>query len=109
MNNTGTLSKEVGIALVAILILAAIPLLTPSRLVTDFVIRLAAFGVFATSLNILLGSGGMVSFGHAMFFGGGAFAFGLLMQNADVSIGSEERHVGKECVSTCVYRSSTDH
>ncbi|AEC21177.1 ABC transporter permease protein [Pusillimonas sp. T7-7] len=86
MNNTGTLSKEVGIALVAILILAAIPLLTPSRLVTDFVIRLAAFGVFATSLNILIGYGGMVSFGHAMFFGGGAYAFGLLMQKAGVSI-----------------------
>lgn len=86
MNNNGTLSKEVGIALVAILILAAIPLLTPSRLVTDFVIRLAAFGVFATSLNILIGYGGMVSFGHAMFFGGGAYAFGLLMQKAGVSI-----------------------
>src|SRR5690606_29168592 len=59
---------------------------TPSRLVMDFVIRLAAFGVFATSLNILIGYGGMVSFGHAMFFGAGAYAFGLLMQKAGTSI-----------------------
>ncbi|NYT84853.1 branched-chain amino acid ABC transporter permease [Pollutimonas harenae] len=86
MSNNGALSKELVISLVAILILAALPFFTSSRLVTDFVIRLAAFGVFATSLNILIGYGGMVSFGHAMFFGGGAYAFGLLMQKAGTSI-----------------------
>ncbi|MGB6103129.1 MAG: branched-chain amino acid ABC transporter permease [Pusillimonas sp.] len=86
MNNTGTLSREVVIAIVALALLAVIPFLTPSRLISDFVIRLAAFGVFATSLNILIGYGGMVSFGHAMFFGGGAYAFGLLMQKAGVPI-----------------------
>lgn len=73
-------------AAIAVAVLVVIPLLTPSRLVMDFVIRLAAFGVFATSLNILIGYGGMVSFGHAMFFGAGAYAFGLLMQKAGTSI-----------------------
>ena len=66
--------------LLALAILAVVPYLTSSRVVLDFVIRLAAFGVFATSLNILVGYGGMVSFGHALFFGGGAYAFGLMMQ-----------------------------
>ena len=46
----------------------------------DFVIRCAAFGLFATSLNLLVGYGGMISFGHGMFFGLGAYGFGLLMQ-----------------------------
>lgn len=52
----------------------------------DFIIRLAAFGIFATSLNLLVGYGGMVSFGHAMFFGAGAYAFGLLLQKTGIPI-----------------------
>lgn len=80
------LGRELTCALIGLAILAAIPLLSPSRLVMDFVIRLAAFGVFATSLNILIGYGGMVSFGHSMFFGAGAYVFGLLMQKAGTSI-----------------------
>ncbi len=77
---------EALVALLVLAVLAALPWLLPSRLLMDFVIRLAAFGIFATSLNILVGYGGMVSFGHAMFFGGGAYAFGLLMQQAGTSI-----------------------
>lgn len=80
------MAKETVWALIGLAILVLIPLLVPSRLVMDFVIRLAAFGVLATSLNILVGYGGMVSFGHAMFFGSGAYAFGLLMQKAGTSI-----------------------
>lgn len=86
MNETRNYSKELGLAVLALAILVAIPYLTSSRLISDYIIRLAAFGVFATSLNILIGYGGMVSFGHAMFFGGGAYAFGLLMQKAGTSI-----------------------
>ena len=78
--------KELFWAGVALALLVAVPFMTSSRIALDFVIRLAAFGVFATSLNILVGYGGMVSFGHAMFFGTGAYAFGLMMQKAGVSI-----------------------
>ena len=86
MNLNLSFNKELLIALVGLAILVAIPLFSPSRVALDFVIRLAAFGIFATSLNILVGYGGMVSFGHAMFFGGGAYAFGLLMQKGGTSI-----------------------
>lgn len=78
--------REWLLAIAALAVLAVLPLVFSSRVLTDFVIRLAAFGVFATSLNILVGYGGMVSFGHGMFFGAGAYAFGLLMQKAGVSI-----------------------
>lgn len=84
--NGSAFIKEIAWALLALTILITIPLISPSRLVMDFVIRLAAFGVLATSLNILVGYGGMVSFGHAMFFASGAYAFGLLMQKAGTSI-----------------------
>jgi len=61
-------------------VLVALPHLVPSKAFMDFAIRAAAFAVFATSLNLLVGYAGMVSFGHGMFFGLGAYAFGLLMQ-----------------------------
>ena len=86
MKSQSTLRHDIGWALAALLVLSLLPLLTQSRVSLDFVIRLAAFGIFASSLNILVGYGGMVSFGHAMFFGSGAYVFGLLMQKTQVSI-----------------------
>jgi branched-chain amino acid transport system permease protein len=59
-----------------------------SKPLMDLVLRLAIFGLFALSLNILVGYTGLISFGHAMFFGFGAYAFGLLMQAGGVSIPS---------------------
>jgi branched-chain amino acid transport system permease protein len=38
--------------------------------------------LFALSLNLILGFGGMVSFGHAAFFGVGAYTVALLMKKA---------------------------
>jgi branched-chain amino acid transport system permease protein len=86
MKSQSTLRKDIAWALAALLFLSVLPLLTQSRVTLDFVIRLAALGIFASSLNILVGYGGMVSFGHAMFFGSGAYVFGLLMQKTDASI-----------------------
>ena len=86
MKSQSTLRHDIGWALAALLVLSLLPLLTQSRVTLDFVIRLAALGIFASSLNILVGYGGMVSFGHAMFFGSGAYVFGLLMQKTQVSI-----------------------
>jgi len=40
--------------------------------------RFLIFAVAATSLNLILGYGGMVSFGHAVYLGIGAYATGLL-------------------------------
>jgi branched-chain amino acid transport system permease protein len=42
--------------------------------------------LFATSLNLILGFGGMVSFGHAAFFGVGAYTVALLMKKAGISL-----------------------
>ena len=41
--------------------------------------KIVVFAIAATSLNLVLGYGGMVSFGHAAFFGLGAYATGVLM------------------------------
>jgi branched-chain amino acid transport system permease protein len=42
--------------------------------------RILIYGLIATSLNLLIGYGGMVSFGHAAFVGAGAYALAALMQ-----------------------------
>jgi branched-chain amino acid transport system permease protein len=44
----------------------------------DLVRRIMIFAVAALSLNLILGYGGMVSFGHAAYLGVGAYAVGVL-------------------------------
>lgn len=44
-----------------------------------FATRLLIFALAATGLNFIVGYGGMVAFGHAAFFGIGAYAVALLM------------------------------
>lgn len=77
---------DVLIAIAAFAVLATLPFLLSSKALLDFVIRCSAFGLFATSLNLLVGYTGMISFGHGMFFGLGAYGFGLLMQRTGVPI-----------------------
>jgi branched-chain amino acid transport system permease protein len=50
---------------------------------TKFATRIAVFGMAALALDILLGYAGLVSLGHAAFFGVGAYATGMLV-NAGV-------------------------
>jgi len=78
--------RDVLIAVIAFAVLASLPLLTESKALLDFVIRCSAYGLFATSLNLLVGYTGLTSFGHGMFFGLGAYSFGLIMQKLGVPI-----------------------
>ena len=81
-----SLAFDLLIGAAAFAILALLPVVWPSKALVDFVIRGAALGLFATSLNFLVGYGGMVSFGHGMFFGLGAYTFALLMQRTGMPI-----------------------
>ncbi|MBI5261833.1 MAG: branched-chain amino acid ABC transporter permease [Bradyrhizobium sp.] len=74
------------VALAAFAVLALLPLVSDSKALLDFVIRCSAYGLFATSLNLLVGYTGMISFGHGMFFGLGAYGYGLIMQRIGVPI-----------------------
>jgi branched-chain amino acid transport system permease protein len=44
----------------------------------SFGTRVLIYAIAAASLNLVLGYGGMVSFGHAAFFGAGAYIVGIL-------------------------------
>ncbi|MCB2229015.1 MAG: branched-chain amino acid ABC transporter permease [Desulfarculaceae bacterium] len=61
-------------------LLAAMPWIMPPfqlRLITEAII----FSLYAVSYNLLLGYAGLLSFGHAMFFGVGAFATALALNH----------------------------
>jgi branched-chain amino acid transport system permease protein len=81
-----SLLRDSLIAIAVFAVLALLPFIVPGKGFTDFMVRLAAFGIFATSLNLLVGYAGMESFGHGLFFGLGCYSFGLIMQTFPVSI-----------------------
>ena len=65
----------------AIVLLAALPpfaLALGQAFYIDLVRRIMIFALAAISLNLILGYGGMVSFGHAAYLGVGAYAVGIL-------------------------------
>ena len=69
-------------------VLAALPVLAFMAGDTFYVglaTRILIFALAATSLNLILGFGGMVSFGHAAFVGVGAYTVAILMQSGVVS------------------------
>lgn len=72
----GTRGRMVVTAL--LLVLAALPFVADQFLLI-LTIDILIFALFAASLHFILGSGGLVSFGHAAFFGGGAYAAALLV------------------------------
>ncbi|MBM3393792.1 MAG: branched-chain amino acid ABC transporter permease, partial [Betaproteobacteria bacterium] len=81
-----SIARDLGIAAGALVLLALAPVLYPNQTVMDFIVRLSAFALFATSLNLLVGYTGLVSFGHGLFFGLGAYSFALMMQFLGTSI-----------------------
>lgn len=81
-----SLKRDVALAGAAIAGLLLIHALVPSTAFSDFLVRCAAMGIFATSLNLLVGQTGMVSFGHGMFYGLGAYAFVLLMHRTTLDV-----------------------
>ena len=50
-------------------------------------IEVLAFALYAVSFNVLLGYGGMLSFGHAAFFGIGGYAAAIVMKKAGLPAG----------------------
>jgi branched-chain amino acid transport system permease protein len=71
-------SSEARLLAASAAVLAALPLFSgeyPLILLTDIFV----FALFAVSLHFLMGPGGVISFGHAAYFGIGAYAAALLV------------------------------
>ncbi|MBM3593050.1 MAG: ABC transporter permease [Alphaproteobacteria bacterium] len=78
MQPRGFAAAEKLLVLLAVLAAAAVPIFGDTyaiKVATEVLI----FALAAFSLNFLVGNGGIVSFGHAAYFGLGAYASGLLV------------------------------
>ena len=59
--------------LIAFFVLIALVIAAPSMLYPVFVMKVLCFALFACAFNLLIGYVGLLSFGHAAFFGLGAY------------------------------------
>jgi branched-chain amino acid transport system permease protein len=95
MRATKVVPVGLGAALVAVL--AILPLLSlrvpgilPGPTYTPGALQLMAlcmvYAALALSYNLLLGTGGLLSFGHALYFGAGAYGLGILLERTDLSL-----------------------
>ncbi len=65
--------------------LAAVPALTSANIVLNFMVGALIVALAAQGWNLLGGFGGQLSFGHAAFYGTGAYATALLQQRYGVN------------------------
>ena len=75
------MSKRAIVVAAFLLALAAVPPLATllnQPFYLDLIRRMMIFAIAALSLNLILGYGGMISFGHAAYLGVGAYAVGVL-------------------------------
>jgi branched-chain amino acid transport system permease protein len=79
-----TYLKKYSLGLIVFVLLIFLPLFS-SEYVKVVAMQIFIFGVFAISYDLLLGYTGIASFGHAMFFGTGAYMTAMLMLKAGFS------------------------
>ncbi|WP_458094917.1 branched-chain amino acid ABC transporter permease [Roseomonas sp. WA12] len=68
-------------AVIILALAALVPILAPmlgSPATVSLATRIAIYAIAASSLNLLLGGAGLISFGHAAYFGLGGYAVGIL-------------------------------
>ena len=66
--------------LIAFTLLLLVGAVAPLLVYPAFLTKLLCFAIFAMAFNLLVGYTGLLSFGHAMFFGGAAYVSGHAMK-----------------------------
>ncbi|WP_342503736.1 branched-chain amino acid ABC transporter permease [Lysinibacillus sp. FSL L8-0126] len=81
------MNKKMSLRSIAFFLLLAIfivlPFVNDSRTLLILLTQIFIFGILAMSYDILLGYTGIVSFGHAMFFGIGAYTTAVMLKQMD--------------------------
>src|SRR5262249_20929806 len=83
MIRSHSLARQIPWTLIVFLALLTVPFLG-SRYETFLGTQIVVYSLFALSLNLLLGTTGLVSFGHVAYFGVGAYFCGILMKTFGV-------------------------
>jgi branched-chain amino acid transport system permease protein len=69
----------------AVVVLALVPL-AGSTYLLYLATQIIIFVLFATSLNLLVGYGGLISFGHAAFFAIGGYSSAILLKTFEIPV-----------------------
>jgi len=80
------MTKPNMVYLLIFIMLLTVPFVSDSRTLLIMFTQIFLFAIFAMSYDILLGYTGIVSFGHAMFFGIGAYSTGVMLKHFDSTI-----------------------
>jgi branched-chain amino acid transport system permease protein len=70
--------QDFSVVMVIAIVILLLPLFIPSHW-SSLVAKMLIYGLFATSLNIIWGYANIPSFGHAAFFGAGAYSAAILV------------------------------
>jgi branched-chain amino acid transport system permease protein len=68
------------------LLVLALALVAPMVWYPVFLMKLLCFGLFACAFNLLIGFTGLLSFGHAAFFGSAGYVAGYLLRDKGVPV-----------------------
>ena len=68
-----TLLRHYGVWIAAAILFAALPVVFTSGFALTLLCKMGVLIIFAIAYNMLLGQGGMLSFGHAIYFGRGGY------------------------------------
>lgn len=68
-----TLLRNYGVWIAAAILFAALPIVFTSGFALTLLCKMGVLIIFAIAYNMLLGQGGMLSFGHAIYFGLGGY------------------------------------
>jgi branched-chain amino acid transport system permease protein len=71
-------SIVVGLTIIGLLLVPVYALAVGNTFMLTLFTRIVILAIAATSLNLIMGYGGMVSFGHAAYLGVGGYVFGIL-------------------------------
>ena len=74
MSTSAVSSGDLGAQRIAFAVMVALLLLAPLVVYPVFMMKVMCFALFACAFNLLIGFGGLLSFGHAMFLGSAGYA-----------------------------------
>lgn len=78
--------RSYALPVLLILFLALLPMLGLPSYISSRFIEFFLFAVLALSYDLLIGITGIISFGHALFFGAGAYTLAILMNHMGLSL-----------------------
>ena len=68
----------IGLTIIGLLLVPAYAMVVGNTFMLTLFTRIVILAIAATSLNLIMGYGGMMSFGHAAYLGIGGYAVGIL-------------------------------